>query len=267
VDPAGPTNHGLLDPVHIAAPVGTVVNAVFPAATAARAQTCQRVVDVILGALSQAVPERVIAASNGANGVASFSGIGPDGNYYVYMETIGGGSGARSYKDGVDGVQVHMTNTSNLPIEVLEKEYPLLIERYEFIRDSGGAGRWRGGMGLRRVYRALGHTTTFSGQGERSVHPPYGLFGGAPGRCGNICIVQDNGRRRQLSTKPAAIEVGDDAVVVVETPGAGGYGDPATRAVELVDEDLRGGKFSPGYVRAFYRRDKAGKPAKTETQS
>ena len=221
----------------------------------------------ILGALSQAVPERVIAASNGANGVASFSGIGPDGNYYVYMETIGGGSGARSYKDGVDGVQVHMTNTSNLPIEVLEKEYPLLIERYEFIRDSGGAGRWRGGMGLRRVYRALGHATTFSGQGERSVHPPYGLFGGAPGRCGNICIVQDNGRRRQLSTKPAAIEVGDDAVVVVETPGAGGYGDPATRAVELVDEDLRGGKFSPGYVRAFYRRDKAGKPAKTETQS
>ena len=194
VDPDGPTNHGLLDGVHISAPEGTVVNAVFPAATAARAQTCQRIVDVIIGALAPAIPQRVIAASNGANGVASFSGIGPNGRYYVYMETIGGGSGARSYKDGIDGVQVHMTNTSNLPIEALEREYPLLIERYELIRDSGGGGTWRGGMGLRRIYRGLGHTMTFSGQGERGVHPPYGLFGGQPGGRGRIRIVKDGGK-------------------------------------------------------------------------
>ena len=119
-----------------------------PAATAARAQACQRVIDIVLGALSKAVPERVIAASNGANGVSAFFGAGPDGRYYVYMETIGGGGGARSYKDGKDGVQVHVTNTSNLPVEALENEYPLLIERYELVPTSGGPGTWRGGCGL-----------------------------------------------------------------------------------------------------------------------
>ena len=131
VDPDGPTNHGMLEPVHIKAPEGSVVNASFPAATAARAQTCQRIIDVILGALAEAVPDRVIAACNGANGVATFSGIGPDGKYYLYMETIGGGAGGRSYKDGSDGIQVHVTNTSNLPVEALENEYPLLVDRYE----------------------------------------------------------------------------------------------------------------------------------------
>ena len=151
IDPEGPTNHGMLAPVHIVAPESSVVHASFPAATAARAQTCQRVVDVILGALAQAVPERVVAASNGANGVATFSATGPDGRYYLYMETLGGGAGARAYKDGTDGVQVHITNTSNLPIEALENEYPLLIVRYELIEDSGGAGKGRGGMGQRRV--------------------------------------------------------------------------------------------------------------------
>ena len=99
IDPDGPTNHGMLDPVHIDAPEASVVNASFPAATAARAQTCQRIIDVILGALAPAVPERVIAACNGANGVATFSGEGPDGQYYLYMETIGGGAGGRSYQD------------------------------------------------------------------------------------------------------------------------------------------------------------------------
>jgi N-methylhydantoinase B len=252
VDPDGPTNHGLLDPVHISAPDGSVVNARFPAATAARAQTCQRIVDAILGALAPAIPERVVAAANGANGVATFSGIGPDGSYYVYMETIGGGSGGRAYKDGIDGVQVHMTNTSNLPIEALEQEYPLLIERYELIRDSGGAGRFRGGEGLRRVYRALGHTMTFSGQGERGVHPPYGLFGGQPGGCSRIEIVRDSGKCQRLAGKPAGVTVPPDAVVVVETPGAGGYGDPATRDPALVAEDRRSGKFSPAYLRRYY---------------
>jgi N-methylhydantoinase B len=260
IDPEGPTNHGMLDPVHITAPAASVVNAAFPAATAARAQTCQRIVDVVLGALAAAVPERVIAASNGANGVAAFSGRGPGGRYYLYMETIGGGAGARSYKDGTDGVQVHITNTSNLPIEALESEYPLLIERYELIEDSGGAGRWRGGMGLRRVYRGLGHTVTFSGQGERAVHSPWGLFGGSPGGRGRIQVVHDDGRREALAIKPASLEVPPTAVVWIETPGAGGYGPPELRGREKLDEDHRSGKFSPRYLRVHYgyRPDGAG---------
>ncbi len=252
IDPDGPTNHGMLDPVRIEAPVGSIVNATFPAATAARAQTCQRIIDSILGALSKAVPERVIAASNGANGCATFSGVGPDGRYYVYLETIGGGAGARSYKDGVDGVQVHVTNTSNLPIESLEKEYPLLIERYELVPDSGGAGTWRGGLGLRRVYRSLGHATMFSGQGERCVHRPWGLFGGDDGGLGSFAILHDDGRRQDLPIKPMTVQVPEDAVVSIITPGAGGYGPPEKRDPRLVAEDLESGKFSAGYMRERY---------------
>jgi N-methylhydantoinase B len=252
VDPDGPTNHGMLDPVHIKAPGSSVVNSSFPAATAARAQTCQRVVDVILGALAKAVPKRVIGASNGANGVAAFSGVGPDGRYYLYMETLGGGAGARAYKDGTDGVQVHITNTSNLPIEALENEYPLMIERYELIEDSGGAGEWRGGMGLRRVYRGLDHAMTFSGQGERAVHPPWGIFGGKPGGRSKIEIVHDRGGRRKLAGKPSSLEVPAGAAVSIETPGAGGYGPPRRRAPEKLAEDLRSGKFSRAYMKKHY---------------
>ena len=137
IDPEIAANHGMLDPVRIIAPPGTVVNATFPAATAGRAQTCQRIIDAIYGALAQAIPDRVIAASNGANTSVVFSGTDRSGRYYLYMETIGGGAGARSYKDGTDGVQVHITNTSNLPVEALEREYPLVIERYEFAEDFG----------------------------------------------------------------------------------------------------------------------------------
>jgi N-methylhydantoinase B len=252
IDPDGPTNHGMLEPVHITAPEASVVNASFPAATAARAQTCQRIIDAMLGALAGAVPERVIAASNGANGVATFSGTGPDGRYYLYMETIGGGAGARSYKDGTDGVQVHVTNTSNLPVEALENEYPLLVERYELINDSGGAGKWRGGLGLRRVYRGLGHTLTFSGQGERSVHPPWGLFGGGDGGTGAISIQHNDGTRKDLPGKPSSMEVESTAAVCIETPGAGGYGASEQRDPALLDEDYRSGKFSAEAMRQKY---------------
>ena len=252
IDPDGPTNHGMLAPVHISAPEASVVNAAFPAATAARAQTCQRIIDAILGALAPAVPDRVIAASNGANGVATFSGTGADARYYLYMETIGGGGGARSYKDGTDGVQVHTTNTSNLPIEALENEYPLLIDRYELINDSGGAGKWRGGLGLRRVYRAIDHTMMFSGQGERSVHPPWGLFGGKDGGTGSIAILHPDGRREALTVKPSSLEIPPDAAVCIETPGAGGYGPPDERDGDLLVEDRRSGKFSDDFMTERY---------------
>ena len=252
VDPDGATNHGMLEPVHISAPEGTVVNASFPAATAARAQTCQRIIDVILGALASAVPDRVIAASNGANGVATFSGTGADGRYYLYMETIGGGGGARAYKDGTDGVQVHTTNTSNLPVEALENEYPLLVERYELIDGSGGAGTWRGGLGLRRVYRGLGHQLTFSGQGERAVHPPWGLFGGHCGGTGSIALLHDSGVREELAIKPASLEVAPSTAVCIETPGAGGYGPPQDRDAESLAEDFRSGKFNASFMRDNY---------------
>ncbi|MFO1061127.1 MAG: hydantoinase B/oxoprolinase family protein [Dongiaceae bacterium] len=264
VDPDGPQNHGMLDPVTIRAPEGSIVNAAFPAATAARAQTGQRIADLIIGALAQALPDRIIAASNGANTTAAFSGRGPGGAYYVYMETIGGGGGARSYKDGADGVQVHMTNTSNLPIESLENEYPLLIERYELVPDSGGAGRWRGGLGLRRAYRPLGHATTFSGQGERFVNPPWGIFGGEPGAVGRFFIEHDDGRIEPLPGKPASLSVPSTATLVVTTPGAGGYGPPAERDRALLALDRESGKFTAGWLAAHHGRNEDG-PSETES--
>ncbi|MDP6786193.1 MAG: hydantoinase B/oxoprolinase family protein [Rhodospirillales bacterium] len=268
IDPDGPTNHGMLEPVRIVAEEGSITNAAFPAATAARAQACQRVIDIVLGALSKAVPERVIAASNGANGVSAFFGAGPDGRYYVYMETIGGGSGARSYKDGKDGVQVHVTNTSNLPVEALENEYPLLIERYELVPNSGGPGTWRGGCGLHRVYRPLGHTTVFSGQGERCVHHPWGLFGGGEGGLGSFSLDFDDGRSQALPIKPTTVEIPPDAAVTVITPGAGGYGSPAGRGQVDLADDLANGLFSKEYMKEHYGFEiEDEKPAVTDEET
>ena len=252
VDPEGPTNHGMLDPVRIVAETGSITNAIFPAATAARAQTCQRIIDVILGALSEAVPDRVIAASNGANGVSAFFGAGPDGRYYVYMETLGGGGGARAYKDGSDGVQVHTTNTSNLPVEALENEYPLLIERYELVPDSGGPGTWRGGCSLRRVYRPLGHTTIFSGQAEHCVSHPWGLFGGGEGGLASFQLDYDDGRSQPLPVKPMTVGITPDVTVTAITPGAGGYGPPGERREADLVDDLENGLFSAGFMKEYY---------------
>lgn len=244
VDPDAPSNHGMLEPIGITAPLGTIVNADFPAATAARAQTCQRIVDVIFGALAEALPERIMAAGNGANTTTTFSGVGPDGNFYVYLETIGGGIGARSYKDGAEAVQAHLTNTSNLPIEALENEYPLMIERYELVPGSGGAGTWRGGLGLRRVYRPLGHTLTFSGQGERFANRPWGLFGGEDGGCGSFELRGKDGRCAPLPTKPSDVSVAEGEALSVTTPGAGGYGPSSARDPERVAKDIENGKLT-----------------------
>ncbi|MSP67604.1 MAG: hydantoinase B/oxoprolinase family protein, partial [Alphaproteobacteria bacterium] len=252
IDPDGPTNHGMLQPVRIEAPLGTLVNAAFPAATAARSQVSQRIIDVILGALAPALPERVIAAGNGANTLATFSGTGPGGRFYVYMEAMGGGAGARAYKDGADGVQVHTTNTSNLPIESLEREYPLLIERYELVPDSGGAGTWRGGLALRRVYRPLGHTAIYSGQGERIVNRPWGLFGGETGETGQFELVHDDGRCERLPIKPMSVAIPPDATLSITTPGAGGYGPPAGRSRESLRRDFASGKYGRAFLRKAY---------------
>ncbi len=252
LDPDCPQNHGMLDPVTIKAPEGSIVNAAFPAASAARAQTCQRIVDVVLGALAPAYPERVVAAGNGANTSAAFFGQGRDGKYYVYLETLGGGAGARFYRDGSDGIQVHMTNTSNLPIESLETEYPLMIERYELVTDSGGAGRFRGGLGIRRDYRPIGHTTTFSGQGERFVNRPWGLFGGGPAMTGRFATIAVDGEERRLGTKPSAQKIPPGTVVSVVTAGGGGFGTPSERSTTDLEEDLANGKFSGRFLADNY---------------
>jgi len=247
-----PSNQGVLDAVDISCEPGTLLNCVFPAPVAARAHTCQRVIDVVLGALSQAIPDRVIAAANGANTTAVFSGVDPRTRKpYLYFETIGGGMGARATKDGKDGVQVGITNTSNLPVESIEQEYPLRVEEYGFVENSGGAGQFRGGMGLRRILTPVDHECVFNGAGERFRYQPWGLFGGKSGASGQFLLQDANGQRR-LDDKPNEVEVKPGTKVTVETPGAGGYGSPAQRDKDAVARDLDSGKYSPDFIKENY---------------
>ena len=252
LDPDVPNNQGLIEIVDINAPLGTLINSKFPAAVAARANTAQRIVDIVIGALAPAIPEAAVGAANGANTTAVFFGHDPrQDRDYVYLETLGGGFGGRSTKDGKDGVQVHITNTSNLPVESIEMEYPLLVESYGFVPDSGGAGKYRGGLGLRRVVRPVGHTMTFSGQGERFVNKPWGIFGGRSGGTGKFAKLS-GGKEVPLPTKPANLEVKPDEAIVVETPGAGGYGKPSERDPTAVENDFISGKFSREFVKNNY---------------
>lgn len=252
LDPYITNNQGVLDAIEISAPEGSLLNAVFPAAVASRAHTCQRIVDVVIGALAPLIPGRAVAASNGANTMAVFSGNDPrTGEGYVYLETIGGGMGARSDKDGKDCVQVHITNTSNLPVEAIEMEYPLLIEEYGLVPDSGGAGTFRGGCGIRRVVRPVDHEFTFSGVGERFSHRPWGIFGGQDGKTGRFALVAQDDNETALPGKPSNVRVGPDTSVILESPGAGGYGPPARRSAADVAKDRRCEKFSNAYLSVY----------------
>ena len=252
LDSEMPSNQGVLDVVDINCAPGTLLNCVFPAPVAARAHACQRVIDVVLGALSKALPENVIAAANGANTTAVFSGIDPRTNKpYLYFETLGGGMGARATKDGKDGVQVGITNTSNLPVESIEQEYPLRVEEYSFVENSGGAGKYRGGMGLRRVLMPVDHECVFNGAGERFRYQPWGLFGGLAGGSGQFTIWDADGERR-LDDKPNEVEVVPGTRITVETPGAGGYGAPSERAAEALQIDQKSGKYSAAFIEQHY---------------
>ncbi|MBE1583566.1 hydantoinase B/oxoprolinase family protein [Nonomuraea angiospora] len=248
IDPDITPNAGVIRSIHIDAPRGSILNAVAPAAVNARTETCQRVVDLIHGALAPALPDRVTAAHNGSNTGFHFDGLDPrTGKYFVYLETIGGGSGARATKDGLDGVQVHVTNTSNLPVESLEQEYPLTVEAYELVDGSGGVGEFRGGMAIRRVVRVEADGIGFWLDGTRYRSRPWGLFGGGPGASGGWAVSEG---ARPIDHGHTVLNTGD--VVTITTPGAGGYGPPSRRASELVEKDLREGVISAETARDAY---------------
>ena len=250
-----PNNQGVLDAVEVVAPMGTMVSCIAPASVAARAHTSQRIIDVVIGALSSALPEAAVGAANGANTMAVFAGNDPEtGQPYVYLETLGGGFGGRNDRDGKDGVQVHITNTSNLPIEAIEMEYPLRVDRYGFIPDSGGAGKYRGGLGLQRVVRPIGHTCIFNGVGERFRNNPWGIFDGCAGKSGSFWLEEDQCLPVQLSHKSPDMPLKPNQALVVNTPGAGGYGDPKKRSKELIKVDKVSGKFSDKFLSKFYEK-------------
>ena len=243
VDPTILPNAGLARPLHVTAPAGSIVNCVHPAAVNGRLGACQRVVDLIHGALAEAVPERVTAASNGACTSVTFAGqVASESvaasKLWVYLETIGGGFGARATKDGLDGVHVHMTNTSNLPVEALEIEYPLTLLRYELVDGSAGAGRQRGGMGLRRVYRAEADCRVRVDI-SRVLSAPWGLRGGSEG--GRAAVRLHGGI--SLDHGNGAMRPGD--VLEIVTAGAGGYGVQAERDPAAVARDIAEHRIAP----------------------
>lgn len=220
-----PFNTGLMKPVRILAPEGSVVNATFPSALAGgNVETSQRIVDVLLGALAQALPDRIPAASQGTMNNVAFGGFNPRTRAnFAYYETIGGGLGASPHLPGLSGVHCHMTNSLNTPIEALENYLPVKIRQYALRKNSGGVGRQRGGDGLVREYQFLVpvNLTIIS---DRRKRRPYGLAGGLPGRAGvNLLIRQ--GQKKALDSKVnLKLEAGD--ILRIETPGGGGYGRP-----------------------------------------
>lgn len=220
-----PSNSGCLEPIKLIAPEGSLVNARPPAAVAGgNVETSQRITDVLLGALAQACPDRVPAASQGTMNNLTAGGWDPERQRpYAYYETIGGGMGARPNKDGADAIHTHMTNTLNTPVEALEYAYPFQVQCYEIRRGSGGAGQFRGGDGIRRDIKLL-HDAQVTILSERRKFAPYGLVGGEPGKPGRNVLIR-NGEERDLPGKISLpVEAGD--VVSIRTPGGGGYGHP-----------------------------------------
>jgi N-methylhydantoinase B/oxoprolinase/acetone carboxylase alpha subunit len=218
-----PYNSGLIKPIRLLAPEGSVVNARPPAAVAGgNVETSQRITDVLLGALAQAIPDRIPAASSGTMNNITFGGTHPaTGRNFAYYETIGGGMGASPERDGLSGVHTHMTNTRNTPVEALEHYLPVRIRRYSLRRGSGGKGKFKGGDGIVREYEFLAPARV-NILSERRRFAPYGLAGGAPGKKGKNTLVR-KGRKLKLGGKVSfRVAAGDR--VVVETPGGGGYG-------------------------------------------
>jgi N-methylhydantoinase B len=216
-----PVNHGCFAPVQVIIPPGSLLNPAFPAAVAVgNTETGQRIVDVVLGALAQALPERIPAASQGSMNNVTIGGS-QAGRAFVYYETIGGGHGAGPGGSGLSARHSHMTNTRNTPVEALEAALPLQVLAYGLRAGSGGAGQHQGGEGIRRVYEFLSPATV-TVNSERRVIPPYGLHGGEPGQTGRNTLIVDGLAQIMPGKFTAQVRPGDQ--LVIETPGGGGWG-------------------------------------------
>lgn len=221
-----PATAGLMRPIRVRAPLGTIVNARPPAAVAGgNVETSQRTVDTVLRALARAVPRRIPAASQGTMNNITFGGVDPRHGHepFAYYETIAGGMGARPGLHGLSGIHTHMTNSLNSPIEVLEHSYPVRVRRYCLRPGSGGAGKWHGGEGIVREIELLVDAQV-SLLGDRRRRGPYGLAGGQDGAAGKSELEID-GRRAPLASK-CSFYAPRGAVLRIESPGGGGWGKP-----------------------------------------
>jgi N-methylhydantoinase B len=221
-----PASAGLIEPIEVIAPKGTVVNANPPASVAGgNVETSQRIVDTVFKALAQAVPDRIPAASQGTMNNLTIGGIDPrTGAEFSYYETVAGGMGARPIADGMSATHTHMTNSLNTPAEALEYAYPLRVREYRIRKGSGGKGKHNGGDGTIREIETLA-SARMALLSDRRKRAPYGLQGGKDGECGRAFIIRRDGTREQLTSKDSCqLEPGDR--VRIETPSGGGWGKP-----------------------------------------
>jgi len=250
-DPTIPTNGGCFRPVSLHLPEGSLVNPVEPAPVNSRTATIKRICSVLIGALKEAMPDRVPADSSSELLVLMFGGRRGDGRRYVVGEFNAGGSGGGPRRDGVDVIETDGSNCMNLPAEALELEAPIRVHRMALRPDSGGAGTWRGGLGCVREFEFLDGEVTLTHRGERHFHAAQGSRDGLPGAMAVSRILRRGGAEEVVPSKLLTrVQAGDR--LVVETAGGGGYGPPAERDRERVAEDLRNGKISADAARTIY---------------
>ncbi len=248
-DPTIPTNGGCFRPVTLNLPKGSLANPIEPAPVNARTSTIKRIATSMVSALADVLPDRVGAPAAGTLLVVAFGGNHADGRRYIVGELIAGGSGAANGLDGVDVVDTDASNCMNLPAEAMEMEAPIRLHRVALRRDSGGAGEFRGGLGVVREYEILADGVTFTHRGERHYSAAPGLAGGQPGASARSVIRRTDGSEQVIPSKALTVLNRGDRVIV-ETPGGGGHGDPRRRAT--VHEDIANGKVSAQSARTVY---------------
>ncbi len=251
-----PANEGINRAVKIIAPKGCIVNPTEPSPIGAQIDCQQRIPDAIFGALAPIFPDTVVTAGNGACTTTILAGEGAIGtdSVFIFHEVIAGGGGASRNQDGLSGVQVNMTNTSNMPIEATEMEFTkILARKYELKADTGGAGQYRGGLGIERELEVLQDDVAYTGLGDRHKFRPWGLAGGREGAAGafyRVAAADKTVTRMGHKTTSFPLKKGD--IIRVTTPGAGGYGDPFRRDPEHVLKDVVENKVSPQAAKKEY---------------
>ena len=246
-----PNNAGVFRCIEVHVPEGTVLNPIEPAAVAARALTGYRVFDAMLGALAQVVPDRIPAAGEGGNTVVCLSGKKDDGSSYIIVDMICGAWGGRPGSDGIEAITNASQNLSNTPVETLEAQHPVRVEAYELEPDSCGAGRYRGGLGIRRSYRVLADDVLLQLRADRMKFQPYGLQGGLPAKSASNRLQHD-GETTELASK-VGMRIARGSVVTHTQPGGGGFGDPLLRPAQEIERDVWDHKLSADFVRQHYR--------------
>jgi len=260
VDLSIPNNAGYFRPIHVIAPEGSVVNPRPPAAVAARGITGIRIADTIFGALAQAVPHILPACGANAPDVGiSFGGVDPEGHAFVYLEFLLGSWGGGPHRDGMDACTGTLVNYSNAPCEMIEADQPIAVERYAFVPDTGGPGRFRGGLAIERHLRFRASNATLQIRSDRRDHPPYGLQGGQAGAPSNVSIRRADGREEACKAK-FLTTVNDGDMLKVRLAGGGGHGDPRERDPAAVLLDVLEEKMTVAHAREAYGVAIAGDP-------